>query len=93
MVDEIKPWIELLGTPFGIVGVMLLALWRVARWLRPKADELFRRHIAFVDAAQKCNEDNSACIKEVRDSQKSIEKSIGEQSSVLKSITHALQRH
>lgn len=97
-VEDIKPWIELFGTPAGITAVLGFALWRLGKWLQPKADRIFNRHIEFIDSVQKCNEENTEVVKEMRNSQKAIERSqktieanIGEQSQVFKSMTAAMQ--
>lgn len=97
-VDDIKPWVELFGTPTGIAAVLAFSVWRMSKWVTPKADKIFDRHIQFIDSVQKCNEDNTEVVKEMRNAQKSIERSqknieanIGEQSQVFKSMTEAMQ--
>lgn len=97
--NDAEQWLRILGTPFGLSAVFLFAVWRMAKWLRPKADAIFERHMAFIDAAQKCNQENTECIKEVRDSQKAIERSqknlqqiAGEQSAVIRGMGEALAR-
>lgn len=97
--NELEQWVRVLGTPFGLSAVFLFAVWRMAKWLRPKADAIFERHIRFIDAAQACNEKNTECIKEVRDSQQAIERSqkrteqiASEQSAAIKGMGETLVR-
>lgn len=97
--NDAEKWLQILGTPLGLSVVLLFTIWKMSRWLRPKADALFERHVRFIDSAQKCNEENTACIKDVRDSQKAIEKSqkqleaiATEQSAVLRGMGEMLTR-
>lgn len=54
--ESLTEFIKAVGTPAGVAGVMLLIVWRVARWLAPIVNKLTDRHIAFIDHCESNDE-------------------------------------
>ncbi len=51
-----EPWIDSfiavadrLGVPVAFLLIIAFAIWRVAKWVAPRADELISRHFKFMD--------------------------------------------
>ncbi len=49
MSDAFIQLAERLGVPVAFLVVIAVAIWRIAKWIAPRADELMRRHFAFMD--------------------------------------------
>lgn len=51
--EELQKFIEALGTPAGVAGVLAFCLWRVSRWASPIVESLVSKHSEFVDTTAK----------------------------------------
>jgi hypothetical protein len=104
MEEDVQKWIQTLATPVGLPAILLFAVWRIARWLRPRADQVIDGHLSLLISAKTCQEENTKCLqsmekqaveqtaslKEQTISLKSIQAISGEQSTILKSLSHHL---
>ena len=97
MEEDVQKWIQTLATPVGLPAIMLFFLWRVARWLRPRADQVIDGHLSLLMSAKTCQEKNTECLESMERqaceqtvSLKSIQSIAGEQSTILKSLSHHL---
>lgn len=88
--NELLKWVEALATPVGLPAILLFAIWRFSKWILPKLDEMFHRHMRFVDSVQNCMEKQTENSERQTAAIRSIEANVGEQSAVLKSIKQHL---
>ena len=56
-----------LGVPVAIMFAMGTFFWTVAKWLKPRADQLIDSHLSFVATVQRTSEENSETIKALLD--------------------------
>ncbi len=97
MEEDVQKWIQTLATPVGLPAVLLFAVWRVAKWLRPRADQVIDGHLTLLASAKDCQEKNTECLQSMERqaceqtvSLQKIEQIAGEQSTILKSLSHSL---
>lgn len=61
-------WIQVfntLGFPAGVLLVFATAIWKVLLWLAPRIDQLFQKHMNFVDGVSRRLDETGRLLREI----------------------------
>ena len=60
--------ISKLGTPIGVLVLIVMMLYKLAQWAQPKVDMLINSHMELLHELKKTNAANSESLKATADS-------------------------
>lgn len=86
-VETVSGWAELVnlfGVPLVLLGVLGVAIWRIARWFAPRVDDLFQRQVAFIENA-------SGRLQDVSDAMKTCSRANAKTRAEVEANTEALK--
>lgn len=57
--------VNLFGVPVAVMAVMGYFFWSVAKWFKPRADQIIDAHLGLIDAIKENNSENSQRLREL----------------------------
>jgi hypothetical protein len=46
--DQVQQFVSVVGVPAAILALLFFFLWRIGRWLGPRADRIIQNHVDFL---------------------------------------------
>ena len=66
---SVMGWVERYGIPIGLLFVIGVAIWRIAKWAGPHVDEMVKSHIDMVESTKEAHTHVKSKLDEVREEQ------------------------
>lgn len=77
--EDLKAFVEAVGTPVGFTAVLALSVWKFFRWAAPLGEKLVTRHIEFTQKLEDCQE-------KINESCRSLNAHMGDMSVAIKGL-------